>query len=208
MTIITEAAILETLSRLAVPGRDGNLVAEGMVSNVIIRDGGVVFSINIPSAMAQAMEPVRQEAEKLIKAMPGVERAAVVLTAEQKAGDASQKPAPPVRSSPGDPSGGGGKAGVPGIKHIVAVASGKGGVGKSTTSVNLTLSLLQSGLRVGILDADIYGPSLPRLLGISGKPTAQNKVLIPMEGYGLKVMSMGFLVEEEAPMIWRGPMVI
>jgi ATP-binding protein involved in chromosome partitioning len=100
------------------------------------------------------------------------------------------------------------KAGVPGIKNIIAVASGKGGVGKSTTSVNLALALASKGLKVGLLDADIYGPSMPRMLGITDKPTAQGKILSPLEGYGLKVMSMGFLVEEETPMIWRGPMVI
>ncbi|MBE0693686.1 MAG: Mrp/NBP35 family ATP-binding protein, partial [Aquamicrobium sp.] len=101
------------------------------------------------------------------------------------------------------------KRGVPGVEAIIAVASGKGGVGKSTTAVNLALGLAALGLRVGILDADIYGPSMPRLLGITGRPeTIDGKILKPMEKYGLKVMSIGFLVDEETPMIWRGPMVI
>ncbi|MDQ3558689.1 MAG: iron-sulfur cluster carrier protein ApbC, partial [Pseudomonadota bacterium] len=99
--------------------------------------------------------------------------------------------------------------GVPGVEAIIAVASGKGGVGKSTTAVNLALGLQALGLKVGILDADIYGPSMPRLLGLTGRPEAVGRrVLKPMERYGLKAMSMGFLVEEETPMIWRGPMVI
>jgi ATP-binding protein involved in chromosome partitioning len=100
-------------------------------------------------------------------------------------------------------------AGIPGVKQIIAVASGKGGVGKSTTAVNLALGLVAHGMKVGILDADIYGPSMPRLLGLSGRPeTVDGKVLKPMQRYGLKAMSMGFLVEEETPMIWRGPMVM
>jgi len=115
------------------------------------------------------------------------------------------RPAPP----PAPPSTQSGKRGVPGIEAIIAVASGKGGVGKSTTAVNLALGLAALGMKVGVLDADIYGPSMPRLLGIKGKPTTvDGKTLKPMENYGLKVMSMGFLVEEETPMIWRGPMVM
>ncbi|WP_062012597.1 Mrp/NBP35 family ATP-binding protein, partial [Aureimonas sp. AU4] len=101
------------------------------------------------------------------------------------------------------------KPGIPGVERIIAVASGKGGVGKSTTAVNLALALQAEGLKVGLLDADIYGPSVPRLLRLSGRPeTANGRTMIPLEAYGLKAMSMGFLVEEETPMIWRGPMVM
>src|SRR5690606_21288117 len=127
---------------------------------------------------------------------------------------APPRPAPqvakPRAAAPATPAGHQpGKRGVPGINAIIAVASGKGGVGKSTTAVNLALGLAANGLKVGVLDADIYGPSMPRLLGISGKPqTIDGRILKPMENYGLKVMSMGFLVEEETPMIWRGPMVM
>ncbi|MBZ9943659.1 Mrp/NBP35 family ATP-binding protein, partial [Mesorhizobium sp. BR1-1-13] len=122
-------------------------------------------------------------------------------------------PAPPAaapRPAPHAPaSHSQGKRGVPGIEAIIAVASGKGGVGKSTTAVNLALGLAANGLKVGVLDADIYGPSMPRLLNIRGRPqTVDGKILKPMQNYGLKVMSMGFLVDEETPMIWRGPMVM
>jgi ATP-binding protein involved in chromosome partitioning len=135
----------------------------------------------------------------------------VALTAGKKAGDApAPKPAAPTQQRAGGAQGQPRqKADVPGIGAIIAVASGKGGVGKSTTAVNLALRLQGLGLKVGVLDADIYGPSLPRLLHINGKPrTVDGRTMLPMEAYGLKVMSIGFLVEEETPMIWRGPMVI
>ena len=142
-----------------------------------------------------------------------MEHAGVVLTADAESGQtakpAPQQAAPKPQAPAGGPGGGGQAAGVPGVKHIIAVASGKGGVGKSTTSVNLALGLQANGLKVGVLDADIYGPSMPRLLGISGRPQqAHGNVLSPMEGYGLKVMSMGFLVDEGTPVVWRGPMVM
>jgi ATP-binding protein involved in chromosome partitioning len=147
-----------------------------------------------------------------------------VLTAEKKAGATPPRPAPPPRPMPPPqpthghdhappgtaprPARQPAKAEVPGVGAIIAVASGKGGVGKSTTAVNLALAMKANGLRVGILDADIYGPSMPRLLHLSGRPEAIGRTLQPMEAYGVKIMSMGFLVEEETPMIWRGPMVV
>ncbi len=187
-----------------------------MVSDVFISDGKVYFSINVPAERAQELEPMRQAAERIVKALPGVKGAVVSLTAERKQGSA-----PPARPQPASPAHGHAhnhapapsgpqrtKAGVPGIDAIIAVASGKGGVGKSTTSVNLALALKANGLRVGILDADVYGPSMPRLLGISGRPQQiENRIIVPMENYGIKVMSMGFLVDEGTAMIWRGPMV-
>ncbi|MBL4741052.1 MAG: Mrp/NBP35 family ATP-binding protein, partial [Sneathiella sp.] len=131
----------------------------------------------------------------------GVNSVSVVLTAEKASRTAPKQPAQPTQP-PQKPE-------VPGVSAIVAVASGKGGVGKSTCAVNLALGLAAQGLNVGMLDADIYGPSLPRMLGISGKPgSTDGKKLIPMEKWGLKVMSMGFMVEEDTPMIWRGPMVM
>ncbi|MEQ1941795.1 Mrp/NBP35 family ATP-binding protein [Mesorhizobium sp. VNQ89] len=222
---ITKEAVLDRLKTVNGPDFTGNIVELGLVSDIFIADSKVFFSITVPAARAQEMEPLRAAAERVVKAIPGVAGAMVALTAEKKGGGmeapvaprpqpAAPRPAqpaarPPVRPAPAAPSQTSGRRGVPGIAAIIAVASGKGGVGKSTTAVNLALGLLANGLRVGLLDADIYGPSIPRLLGIRGKPqTVDGKILKPMENYGLKVMSMGFLVEEETPMIWRGPMVV
>ena len=182
----------------------------GTLSDVVATDGKVFFSISVDAAQVKAWEAVRERAEKAVRALPDVQSALVALTAERKAG------APSARTPPGPaPTGarpaprGDSVQGVPGVEAIIAVASGKGGVGKSTTAVNLALGLASLGLRVGILDADIYGPSLPKLLAIKERPqTLGGTRLKPMEGYGLKVMSIGFLIEEETPMIWRGPMVI
>ncbi len=230
---VTKEAVIERLKSISAPGLSGDIVSLGLVSDVFIADRKVFFSITVPVDKAQELEPMREAAEKAVKEMPDVAGAVVALTAEKKAGQpgaaaaapraAPPRPAPaptPRRVAGHAPSGHApsghapsghqpGKRGVPGIQSIVAVASGKGGVGKSTTAVNLALGLLANGLRVGILDADIYGPSMPRLLGISGKPeVADGRTLKPMQKYGLKVMSMGFLVGEDTPMIWRGPMVV
>ncbi|MFC3162360.1 iron-sulfur cluster carrier protein ApbC [Ciceribacter thiooxidans] len=212
MAGFTREQVLETLKSVRGPGFDRNIVDLGMVSDIFISDGKVYFSITVPADRAQELEPLRLAAERAVKAMPGVKGALVSLTAERKAGSAP--PAPPQgtghahhahgQAQPQRPA----KAGIPGIKAIVAVASGKGGVGKSTTAVNLALGLKANGLSVGILDADVYGPSMPRLLGITGKPKQiDGRTIVPMENYGLKAMSMGFLVDEGTAMIWRGPMV-
>ena len=229
MPEISKDQVLERLRPIPAPDGQGDIVGRGLVSDVVVSAGRVVFSITVPAERARDLEPLRAEAERLVRAIPGVESAMVILTAEKKGGAASRAPVPPraaapppgppARPSPGQrggapaerpaPPSGRGKPGVPGVGAIIAVASGKGGVGKSTTAVNLALALKANGLSVGILDADIYGPSLPRLLNLKGKPeTIGGRLLKPMEGYGAKVMSMGFLVEEETPMIWRGPMVI
>jgi ATP-binding protein involved in chromosome partitioning len=168
---------------------------------VQVRGGLVHVSLLTDRAHAASMEPVRAAVEKLLAAQPGVTNATVVLTAHS---------APPA-AKPHDhsPAPAAGKpALLPGVRAIVAVASGKGGVGKSTAAVNLAVSLARQGLRVGLLDADIYGPSLPRMLGLARKPEIVGGKMIPLEAWGLKVMSIGFLVEEETPMIWRGPMVM
>jgi ATP-binding protein involved in chromosome partitioning len=164
----------------------------------------VVFAITVDPRLAAELEPVRQAAERAVSSLPGVSRAIIALTAETRS---SPRPQPAHR--PHGPRMA--STAVPGIRHIIAVASGKGGVGKSTTAVNLALGLASQDLRVGLLDADIYGPSLPRLLGVTARPTAAapgSKVLAPLEAFGVKVMSMGFLVEETTAMIWRGPMVM
>ncbi len=220
MSNVTKEMVLQQLSRVKGPDLQGDIVSLGLVSDVLVDHGKVIFSINVPVERAKELEPLREAAEKVVSGLEGVSKVTAVLTAERTAGSAPVRSAPrfdqaaavppPMqaqaaraqRNAPNQ------SAGIPGIKSIIAVASGKGGVGKSTTAVNLALGLLQNGLKVGILDADIYGPSMPRLLGTSDKPRAEGRTLSPIEAYGLKVMSMGFLVEEDTPMIWRGPMVI
>ncbi|WP_333780409.1 P-loop NTPase [Hyphomicrobium sp. DMF-1] len=228
-----KSQVMERLRRVKGPDLDGNIVDLGLVSDILIKDGRVYFSITVPASRAEELEPLRGAAEKVVKEIEGVAGVVAVLTAEAApgreppqpkpssgngrehprvtearargtAGDAGHRPsqqqaAAPVRQTQG----------VPGVKHIVAVASGKGGVGKSTVAANLALGFQAIGLKAGIMDADIYGPSQPRLLGITGKPEASaDKKLLPMEGYGIKAMSMGFMVEEGTPIVWRGPMVV
>ncbi len=233
MSAPTKEQVTEKLKKVKGPHLESNIVDLGMVSEIFIADGKVMFSLSVPAEKANDLEPMRQAAEKIVGDIEGVKSVMVAMTAEKKPGS-SPAGGEPVRPAPssaqmgsvpppmqghagaGSPTPGRpqqapkpDKAAVPGIKAIIAVASGKGGVGKSTTSVNLALALQANGLKVGVLDADIYGPSMPRLLKISGRPQqVSGRIIKPMEGYDLKVMSMGFLVDEETPMIWRGPMVI
>lgn len=207
MAEVSKNQVEKALEAVIYPGSDKNIVALGMVSEIFIADAKAYFSITVPADKAADMEPLRLSAEKAAKSVEGIVGAVVALTADRKPG---KEPPPRPAAAPGRPAAQprSSKVGVPGVGAIIAVASGKGGVGKSTTAVNLALGLQALGLRVGMLDADIYGPSLPRLLKISGRPQQQeDRIVVPMENYGLKVMSMGFLVDEEAAMIWRGPMV-
>jgi ATP-binding protein involved in chromosome partitioning len=196
---VAKEQVLAELAKVASPNGTP-LTATKALSDVVVTDGKVFFSIAVDAAEVKNWESVRQRAEAAVRAIPGVESAMVALTAERKSGSA---PAP--RAAPRGET----AVGVPGVEAIIAVASGKGGVGKSTTAVNLALGLRDLGLKVGILDADIYGPSLPKLLAIKERPrTLGGTRLEPIMRYGLTVMSIGFLIEEETPMIWRGPMVI
>jgi ATP-binding protein involved in chromosome partitioning len=203
MTGPSEQQVLDALRTVREPASGKDIVSIGMVSGLAVRDGHVAFALEVPRARAAELEPLREAAERAVDALAGVLSVSAVLTAE-----AAAKAPPPPRGH-GQAHGAPTKPLVPGVQTIVAVASGKGGVGKSTTAVNLALGCAANGLRVGILDADIYGPSMPRMLGISGKPNSRDgKILEPMENYGVKCMSMGFLVAEDTPMIWRGPMVM
>jgi ATP-binding protein involved in chromosome partitioning len=199
MAAPTEQQILDALRHIADPERGADIVTLGMVTGIAIRDGNVAFAIEVPPDRAPRLEPLRSAAEQAVEALPDVLSVSAVLTA-QSAPRRPTQPAAAARRERGE---------VPGVRTIVAVASGKGGVGKSTVAANLALALKANGLAVGVLDADIYGPSMPRMLGISGRPRSRGgKTLEPMRHYGLEVMSMGFLVPEDTPTIWRGPMVM
>jgi ATP-binding protein involved in chromosome partitioning len=200
-----------------VPSPDGKpLPATGTLSEIVVNDGKVFFSITVDAAAVRQWEPVRERAEAAVRAVPGVASALVAFTGERASGAGGSAPPRRPQMQPGAarPQPGPGRApqspaGIPGVEAIIAVASGKGGVGKSTTAVNLALGLRDLGLKVGILDADIYGPSMPKLLAIRERPqTIGGTRLKPISRYGMAVMSIGFLIEEETPMIWRGPMVM
>ncbi len=205
----TKEQVLECLAGVRAP--DGTpLPATGKLSDIVVSDGKVFFSISVDARIVPNWEPVRKAAESAVRGMAGISSALVALTAERTAGGAGPAPARPSAAAPAHGHGGAPRpAQAPdGVKSIIAVASGKGGVGKSTTAVNIALGLAAIGLKVGLLDADVHGPSVPRLLAIKGKPPrGVNAPMKPMTGYGLQVMSVGFLIEEETPMIWRGPMV-
>lgn len=213
MSQVTEEHIVAALKSIIEPAKQRDIVSLEMISGLVVKDGNVGFAIEVDPAVGDKMEPLRKAAEKAVYNLPGVVSVTAVLTAETSGGSGPaptpRQPATPQTGPPQPTSGGSAaKPLVPGVRSIVAIASGKGGVGKSTTAANLALALTTLNLRVGVLDADIYGPSQPRMLGISGRPKSPDgKILIPLEGYGVKCMSMGFLVAEDTPMIWRGPMV-
>lgn len=205
---MTQDAILAALA--AVPGPDGRtpLPTSGALGGIVIKDDRVYLSLEVDAAGAAGAEPLRARVESAVKALPGVASVLVTLTAQKRPG--AGPPARPATPPPG-PRAQAARAGlaVPGVKTIIAVASGKGGVGKSTTACNVALALQTLGQRVAVLDADIYGPSMPRLFGLGGKPElVDGRTMRPLQKFGVQVMSIGFLVEEEVPMIWRGPMVM
>ena len=219
---VTQQQVLDTLAKVASP-RGTALTDANVLSAISVSDGKVFFSINVDAAEARAWETVRAQAESAVRAIPGVTTAMIALTAERKPGAASPPPhrhaqghahgvAPVAAHRPPQSPGGSPmarQAEIPGVAAVIAVASGKGGVGKSTTAINLALGLRDLGLRVGLLDADIYGPSVPRLTGIREKPELNSeRKMIPIPRFGLAIMSIGFLVEEDTAMIWRGPMVM
>ena len=209
---VTRETVLTALCRIIDPVTGKNIVETNMVEGLALRDGHVGFAIEVPAARGHDAEPLRKAAEKAVADLPGVLSATVVLTAHHD--QAARKPQAPIQHGQAHGHAQQGHAaqgatGIPGVAAIIAVASGKGGVGKSTVAVNLALALSKLGLKTGLLDADIYGPSVPRLLDIKEKPRSRDgQKLDPIEKFGLKTMSIGFLVKEDEPMIWRGPMVM
>ncbi|WP_375706977.1 Mrp/NBP35 family ATP-binding protein [Bartonella sp. AA126HLJHH] len=200
MDLITSEAVRNVLRTIKGPDLESDIVSLGLLSEILIADGKVFFSITVPDGGVQKWESLRRSAEKVVCALEGVKSAVVTLTAEKITKTAPSRRANllPIKMP------------IEGVRHVIAVASGKGGVGKSTMAINIALALQDSGFKTGVMDADIYGPSLPRLTGlVNQKPQLiGEKKLQPLEKFGLKLMSMGFLVEEEKPVVWRGPMVM
>ena len=217
--------VLAVLDRVRDPRSGRGLAAAGLVQGLALGPGRAGFMLEAPAGQSELYVPVRDAAEAALRSLAGVERAQVVLTAQETPGhaaaadpdyhvEARARPREPSARLPPDAQAAlharkpvGRPEPIAFVRRVVAVASGKGGVGKSTVAVNLAVALAQRGLKAGLMDADIYGPSAPRMLGLSGEPrvTADRK-LIPLEAYGLKTVSIGFIVDEGSPMIWRGPM--
>jgi ATP-binding protein involved in chromosome partitioning len=204
-------AILEQLRTVQAEGLDNDIVSAGLVSDIVINDGKVIFSITVPAGFTGEINALREAAEKKAAGVEGVASVLVALTAERgESFDPTQQPPKLTRKKNRDvgPDNRPAPGSIPGIRTVLAVASGKGGVGKSTTAVNLALALRALGFRVGMLDADVYGPSVPKLLGTHARPEIINDRMKPVPAYGMQVMSMGMLMDEESPVIWRGPMVV
>jgi len=223
MATVSEDAIRAALTSVRDEERGSDVVSLGMVTGLVVKDGNIGFALEVEPERGPRMEPLRKAAEQAVLALDGVTSVTAVLTAQRPGqtqpadGGGGTAPQRPAAARGGGQGGGQGqrqgampnRPEIPGIRSIVAVASGKGGVGKSTVAVNLALALRDQGLAVGLMDADVYGPSLPRMMAISDKPKSPDgKTLIPLENHGIKCMSIGFLVAEDAPTIWRGPMVM
>lgn len=200
MITVTKQAVLAALSQVSDTGASEDVVSQGRIQGVDIKEGHVRFALTVKADEGAAKEPLRLACESAVRALEGVSGVTAVLTAERASqGEPLRKPSPLDAPKSG---------GVENVGAIIAVASGKGGVGKSTTAVNLAIALGRMGMKVGLLDTDVFGPSVPRMMGLSGKPSSDGKRIIPHENYGIKCMSIGFMVEEETAMIWRGPMVM
>ena len=218
MASVTKDQVLAALADVLDPDSGQNVVAGGLISGVVVRDGNVGFALEVDAAQGAAKEPLRKACETAVERLSGVLSVTAVMTAERQASGQAQGRAqgPGHAHGHGHAHGGQAQAGaqqtpqlLPGVKSLIAIASGKGGVGKSTTAVNIATAMAAQNVRVGLLDCDIYGPSIPRMLNLSGQPEmVGERTLRPMANYGIKCMSIGFLVAEDTAMIWRGPMVM
>jgi len=230
MAHVTRSDVIAALAQVKGPDFDSDIVTLGLVSDIFIADGKVFFALSVAPERARELEPLRLAAQRVVSEIAGVTAAIVTLTAEREQTTSTDSSQSKLLPKSGSPSAEGSQSRktiealphpprhrsapparrpLEGVRHVIAVASGKGGVGKSTTAINIALALHECRLKIGLLDGDIYGPSLPRLAGLHEKPEAlEGKKLLPLSRYGLKMMSMGFLVDEETPMVWRGPMVM
>ncbi|MEL6205662.1 MAG: Mrp/NBP35 family ATP-binding protein [Pseudomonadota bacterium] len=198
---LTRDDVLTALKTVELPANGGDIVSAGMVRALNVEGRAVRFVLEIDPARSREMETVRDEAEARVKGLAGAETVAVVMTAHS-----TPKAPPDLKPKSSAPKG---PQKVPGIDRIVAIASGKGGVGKSTVAANLAVALAAEGRRVGLLDADVYGPSQPRMLGVSGRPASPDgKTILPMRNHGVTMMSIGLMTREEEAVVWRGPMLM
>lgn len=192
MAFPTESDVLDALRPIQDPDFKRSIVDLGFVKKIAIEGGRVSFAIELTTPACPVKEKFQEDARAAVAKLPGVQEVVVSMTAQTR-GSSSQATKP---------------EGLEDVKNVLAVASGKGGVGKSTVAVNLALALAETGAKVGLLDCDIYGPSIPLMLGISGRPqVTPDKKIVPLQSHGLRLMSIGFLAGENAPVIWRGPMV-
>jgi ATP-binding protein involved in chromosome partitioning len=198
--MITEEKVREALRAVKYPGFSRDIISFGLIKQVAVNGGAISVHMDLNSPNREAAQQIKTDSERVLRTLPGATHVFVEV-----------KTTAPAPGQPGQPaqSPWSGQARMPGVKHVVAVASGKGGVGKSTVSVNLSCALRHLGLAVGLLDCDIYGPSIPLMMGVNERPTvSDDEKLVPPENYGVKLMSMGFLIEGDNPVIWRGPMIM
>jgi ATP-binding protein involved in chromosome partitioning len=206
----TAAAVTEALRRVVDPAKGTDIVSAGDVKGLSVEGGAVRFVLEVDPARGAAMEPLRRAAEAAARAVEGVESVSVVLTAHGAGGAPAETPRPPpdlgfLRPRAAEPA----SRKLPGVERVVAVASGKGGVGKSTVAANLAVALAARGRRVGMLDADVYGPSQPRMLGVAGRPSSPDgHIILPLRNHGVTLMSLGLMVGEDEALVWRGPMLM
>lgn len=198
---ITREAVLEALRSVPDPVSGQDIVAADLVRGITIENTSVMFVLEIDPAKSDAYGPVRAQAEATVLGLVGVEKASVLLTGHTQKAPPDLKPK--AAAAPSGPQK------VPGVERIIAVASGKGGVGKSTVSANLACALAAQGRRVGLLDADVYGPSQPRMLGVTGRPASPDgKIILPLRNHGVTMMSMGLMTNDDQAVVWRGPMLM
>ncbi len=198
---VTRESVLAALKDITDPVSGSDIVAAGVMRALTVEGGAVRFVLEIDPGKAEAYNPVRDAAEAAVKALPGAETVSVVLTGHSAKAPPDLKPG--KKAEPKGPEK------VPGVNHLIAIASGKGGVGKSTVSANLACALAAEGRRVGLLDADVYGPSQPRMLGVSGRPASPDgKTILPMRNHGVTMMSIGLMTNEGQAVVWRGPMLM